>query len=304
MTIVRNLLDRVPLIYFRRWRKMVLRASALLRYPLLPLRAKPTFIVFGTHKCGTTSLYAELAGHRQVAPALRKEIHFFESPRMKKLGFGFYLAHFPLRRQLQDGGGAPRVTGEATPGYIYSRRAAQTIARRLPDCRLIAVIRDPTDRAISHYHHQARFDRESRSIEEALGQSLEEQSSHECPGPDDETWIDPKQYVGRGLYARYLEYWYEVFPADQILVVGLDDLVSDTMATVTVVCAFIGIDPPEHSSEFSKRNVGGARTTGAELIGRLDEFYREPNRDLAELLRRKQPERPLPRWLAEPTSGD
>ena len=125
------------------------------------------------------------------------------------------------------------------------------------------------------------------------------QSSHQTRGDS-----DPKQYVGRGLYARYLEYWYEVFPADQILVVGLDDLVSDTMATVTVVCAFIGIDPPEQSSEFSKRNVGGARTTGAELIGRLDEFYREPNRVLAELLRRKQPERPLPRWLAEPTSGD
>jgi hypothetical protein len=281
----------------RRVRRLGNRSKLLLRLPTAPWRAEPDFIIIGVHKCGTTSLYAELSDHPQVIPALFKEIHYFESRWRTKLGFNVYRAHFPLRHELD--GPIRKVTGEATPGYIYSRVAAQRIKRRLPDCRLILILRDPTARAMSHYHHLRRLGRESRSMGEAMDAGLGADRG-DVSNPDVgavDTWIDRTRYVERGLYARFLEPWYEHFASDQILVIALDDLITDAAPTMRTVCDFIGIDPPRTDRPFPKENVSQTKEIDPTIPPRLDEYYREPNRELAALLRQHQPARPMPPWL-------
>ncbi|MGA1051177.1 MAG: sulfotransferase domain-containing protein [Ilumatobacteraceae bacterium] len=263
--------------------------------PTAALRAEPDFIIIGVHKCGTTSLYAELSAHRQVLPAVVKEVSYFQGTLRVKLGFGLYRAHFPLRRQLA--GPVRRVTGEATPGYIYSIAAADRIRDRLPNCKLLVVIRDPTDRAMSNYDNLWRRGQEERPIGQAIRSSLE--AARTVTNSDVDACLDISNYVERGLYARFLGPWYERFPPEQILVVSLEELVADTRQTMAEVCEFIGIEPPTTDAPFAKRNDSREKHLDPTIVPELDEFYREPNRELADMLRRFQPERPLPPWLGD-----
>ncbi|MFZ8997399.1 MAG: sulfotransferase domain-containing protein [Ilumatobacteraceae bacterium] len=188
-------------------------------------------------------------------------------------------------------------TGEATPGYIYSIAAADRIRDRLPNCKLLVVIRDPTDRAMSNYDNLWRRGQEERPIGEAIRSSLE--AARTVTNSDVDACLDISNYVERGLYARFLGPWYERFPPEQILVVSLEELVANTRQTMAEVCEFIGIEPPTTDAPFAKRNDSREKHLDPTIVPELDEFYREPNRELADMLRRFQPERPLPPWLGD-----
>lgn len=292
----------MTLSYRRRWvagirrriRRLVRRLPTLMRWWSAPWRAEPTYIIIGVHKCGTSSLQVELGGHPQVVPALVKEVHYFTSRRFSRIPHSFYRAHFPLRRDLA--GPPARITGEATPGYVYSRFAAERIRSRLPDVRLLVVIRDPTQRAISHFHHELRLGRERRPLGETLRSSMATPPTA-APHRGGDTWLDRKQYAGRGLYARALAPWFELFRDDQLFVVALEQLVADPSATMTAVCDFLDIEPQSYDRPFVQKNASPRDDVDPDLIAELDEYYLEPNRELARLLRQHQPNRPLPPWL-------
>ena len=278
-----------------RVRRLVRRAPLLSRTPSAASRADPNYIVIGFHKCGTSSLHAELVQHAQIEPGHRKEVHYFESRRFRWIPYSFYRAHFPLRSELAPGpSSAAKITGEATPGYVYSRRAAERMHRRLPSVRLLVVIRDPTQRAISHYYHEQRMGREARPIEVALRASMSTPSSVESGG---DTWLDRRQYAARGLFARSLAYWYDLFSDEHILVISLEHLVDARTHTMAMVYEFLGIDPVCNERPFPRENVSPRSDFEPALLAELDEYYRVPNRELTRMLRRHQPDRPLPPWL-------
>jgi hypothetical protein len=137
------------------------------------MRAYPSFVIIGAQKPATSSLYGRLVELPCVEPATRKEVHFFENGRVHRLGLGYYRAHFPMRRRLRRADGTKAVTGEATPTSLMSPVAAGRIACALPDCRFVAVLRAPVERAISHYHHRRRAGSERRGIDRALLDSLD-----------------------------------------------------------------------------------------------------------------------------------
>lgn len=223
---------------------------------------------------------------------MRKEVHFFERDKVYRLGLGFYFAHFPLRRSVQRASGVA-VTGEATPDYLSSRSAAERVASDLPACRFVVVLRDPLERAVSHYHHRVRAKLEPRPIDQALTEAL---GSSDNPGT---AAGDEHLYLERGLYARHLSWWYDLVGDDRMLVVGMEELVDDPSSTIATICQFIGVDAVNENHRLLHVNRGGGERPSPDVERVLREYFAEPNHDLATLLRHHQPGRSLPRWLID-----
>jgi hypothetical protein len=181
----------------------------------LPL---PTFIVIGGMKCGTTSLHQYLSAHRQISTSSTKELDFFLTEQHLARGVHWYASQF-------DGGYA--VRGESSPNYTKSHLFAD-VPRRMhavvPACKLIYLVRDPIDRAVSHYLHNWAAARESRSLTEALGDFAD------------------NNYLLTGRYALQLERFLEYYPRSQVLVLSCEGLLRERQGTLSRVFRFLGVD--------------------------------------------------------------
>ncbi|MGZ9225178.1 MAG: sulfotransferase family protein [Anaerolineales bacterium] len=147
------------------------------RYATWRIRPLPDFIIIGAQKAGTTSLHAYLSQHPQFLKPYEKEVHFFDGgldPDLDnyKKGQAWYRAHFPFRRN----GSASRVF-EASPLYIFNPLVPDRMFDLLPEVKIVAILRHPTERAISHYFHEKQRGYESLPIMEAL---LEEERRMEA----------------------------------------------------------------------------------------------------------------------------
>ena len=130
-------------------------------------RAMPAFMILGTQRGGTSSLYKYLEGHPDVAASIRKETEYFS----RRFGEGeaWYRAHFPFA----IGSGARRLGFEATPDYLFYPPTPQRVARRLPGARFVVLLRDPVERAHSHYLHMVRLGFEDLGFDEALAREAD-----------------------------------------------------------------------------------------------------------------------------------
>src|ERR1044071_7027899 len=118
-------------------------------------RPLPDFLVIGAQKAGTTALYSYLRDHPAIAGPPWKEVSFFDRHFWR--GDAGYRGNFPNRlslRRMRARPGAEPIGGEASPSYMFHPLAPQRVAELVPDARLIALVRNPVDRALSHYHHE------------------------------------------------------------------------------------------------------------------------------------------------------
>src|SRR5437762_6880111 len=120
----------------------------------------PNFLILGAAKSGTTSLYHVLKQHPQVFVTEKKELHFFVKEHWYRRGMRCYARHFAPARAEH------RAVGEATPVYLCHPAAPHRIREHLPEARLIAIVRDPVQRAHSHYWQERRRLNEHRSFDE------------------------------------------------------------------------------------------------------------------------------------------
>lgn len=182
----------------------------------------PTFLIIGAPKAGTTSLAAYLAEHPDVFIAPEKEVHFFN--RNFDKGTDWYRSRFADAR-------GQKAIGEASPTYMYLPHALDRIAETLPDVRLIAILRNPIDRAYSHYWWmRAMF--ESRSFADAARAEM-----RGAPPPD-----PGRAYVLPGRYLDALELVAARFARDALRVVILEDLRDRLGEVYAEVCRHIGVD--------------------------------------------------------------
>lgn len=159
----------------------------------------------------------------------------------------------------------------------------------VPDARLVVLLRDPVDRALSHYHHEVALGREPLSFEDALD-AEEKRTRGEAermlrdPAYFGHGWWD-FTYVARGRYAEQLERWLAVFPWEQLLVLASEELAADTAGTYRRVLEFLGAGA--HDLDDYPRVYGQEYAQMApETRRRLAEIFAEPNRRLYELLGR------------------
>ncbi|MFQ5812214.1 MAG: sulfotransferase domain-containing protein [Anaerolineae bacterium] len=261
--------------------------QTLYRYRTLTAqyRLLPDFIIIGAHKGGTTSLYNYLIAHPCIAPALRKEVHFFDENFGK--GTIWYRAHFPslvskyyatrVRRQKF-------ITGEATPYYIWHPVVPQRLSQTLPRAKLIAVLRNPVDRAYSQYHHQVRCGDETLSFEDALAGEAEILARDtEKILQNDYYSFKHYSYLSRGIYIGQLEAWGRFFSREQMLVLKSEELAADPQATVRQVWEFLELPAWElkkpredHKADYPEMSTNTRK--------RLIEFFRPHNKRLYEFL--------------------
>ena len=204
------------------------------------------FIVIGAQKAGTTSLWRYLEDNEALRMPPDKEASFFSEPLYPAELRGYMRALFkdaPLRAKL----------GKVTPVYMHGTPTvpvpliAERIRETVPEVRLVALLRDPVERAHSAYRMMKRRSAETRSFPQAVEQLL-------TPAALDEARRQPEPtntYVVAGEYGRLLGAYLERFPRDQLQVELSSDLASSPAAVVDRVCAFLGVDPhtPAHLGE-------------------------------------------------------
>jgi len=177
----------------------------------------PNFVIVGAPKCGTSSLAAWLRDHPDVYVVPEKELFYFTSEWER--GQNWYEQCFAADGQ--------RAVGEATPTYLHEHRAHERLASVIPDAKLIAIVRNPVDRAYSHYWHWRERKGEEREFDEAIAPEL--------AGTDD-------VFLAPGRYAEHLEALGQHFPSDHLHVIVFDDLATDPTGVFRGACRFLGVD--------------------------------------------------------------
>jgi hypothetical protein len=267
------------------------RARMRFRTATRRARALPDFLILGGQRCGSTTLYEMLCGHPQVMAASHKEPHFFDNNHLR--GEQFYRRLFPLvahmraRRRLLGG---RVVTGEATTHYLSHPAVPQRVARMLPDVALIAILRDPVERAYSHFQLAQRNGREPLSFERALAAederlAGEEQRLLDDPGYRGEAY-NLQCYRTRGLYLGQLERWWQVVPEQRLLVLRSEDMFADPGVVYRQVTDFLELEPDDRRRGFAARNRVRYGAMRPATRAALRDFYAEPNRRLEQRLGR------------------
>ncbi len=232
----------------------------------------PNFLIVGAAKAGTTSVHAYLRQHPQVYMCPVKETNFFafEGEELNFLGgiSSGYLANFvtnisDYRAQFQ-GVNNETAIGEACPSYLYLPKAVERIKYYIPDVKIIVILRDPIERAYSHFLHHLR-DRlvTYTDFEQAL--KLESQRIA------DNWWWD-YHYVQVGLYYQQLKRYFDNFDRQQIKVALYKDLKADSLAFIQDIFEFVGVERQFKPDLSAKHNA-----TGIPRHKALDTLIKEPN---------------------------
>lgn len=244
-------------------------------------RVLPNFVIIGAMKSGTTSLFHYLAQHPQLHPSSLKEVHFFDRREHFSKGESWYRAHFPLRSEL----GTDGQTYEGSPRYLFDPRTPQRIFELIPNVKLIAVLRNPTDRAISHYFHEERRGREQRPILQALREEDEAVGSVIRNREFESPVFIHQSYKHRGLYRQQIENVLGVFPRRQLLVISSDALVNEPEKCFAEVLSFLSIDSAFRISTQKTHNAGeNRRDIDNEVYDYLNAYFATHNQALYDLL--------------------
>lgn len=247
--------------------------------------ALPDFIILGAQKGGTTLLYHLLAQHPYVEAATSKELHYFDKHFEK--GIEWYRRSFPPPRWKD---GRKIITGEATPYYLFHPPVPERMARVVPQARLIALLRNPVDRAYSQYNQQVGIGYETLSFEEAI-----EAEDARLRGERDMKFENQRagfnrqhfSYLSRGIYVDQLQRWSKFFDDKQMLVLKSEDFFERTPKTLRLVLDFLGLPDwePASSEMPEERNTGEYEQKLAPATRqRLEDYFEPHNRRLYEYL--------------------
>ena len=235
----------------------------------------PDFLIIGAARCGTSSLFSNLLKHPQICgPALpktrfsnEKECHFFD----KKLGSGYDIKWYKncFKSVIRD-----PVYFEATPNYLFIPKVPKAVFKYMPNAKFIVMLRNPIDRAWSHFFH---WKNKNRHTIEALKNKNSE-------------------YIQKGIYWKQLERWFEFFNRKQFSIIRSEDFFADPKLIITQCFEFLSLKPydlnrkaitywdPIREYLVSRRKYG---MPPPRIINWLRNFYAPHNARLEELLSRK-----------------
>jgi hypothetical protein len=244
-------------------------------------RAHPDFLLIGAKRGGTTSLWRYLSEHPDVLPLFPRREHlkgmyYFD----EEFGRGdrWYRSHFPtrVRRDRPFEWGVPTVVGEATPYYLYHPLAPVRARAVVPDAHIFVVLRDPVERAYSHYKERCANDTEPLSFRAAIAAeddrlAGEEERIRAIPGYVS-FFHRHCSYLDQGRYAPMLERWFAAYGRDRVHVEISEEMYADPQATCNRVTDRLGIrrhrlrDTAAHNAEPAPELEPAVR---AELVERL-----------------------------------
>lgn len=259
-------------------KKRVANAISTLRpMPREGTRMRPDYLVVGTKRGGSTSFADWLEQHPAVAPCLsRKGTHYFDTNYRR--GRAWYASRF---EKVSAG---HKVTGEASPYYMFHPLAGERIRQELPDVKLIAVLREPVDRLLSHYRYEVERGHESESLESAL--SLEESR---MAGEIERLRTDVNyegyayrhfSYLRRGHYAEQIAHLQALFPVENILVLQSEQMFAHPNETLATAWRFLGLEPV-HLDHLTPLNATSSRPDiESGTLAMLRDYYAPLNESL------------------------
>lgn len=200
----------------------------------------PNLLVIGAQKAGTTTIWHALDRHPDVFMSPKRETGFFYHDHLYNGGAPIYELNF-----FNQWDGQP-ICGEKTPEYLLHPKVPARIHSTLgSDIKLIAVLRNPAERAFSGYRHNLMMFRESLSFEDALNAEPERISRNPAA-------LGRFGYLARGYYARHLNAYLSLFERRNILILFFEDLMADQIAEFNKVYEFLGIDSQASDDEISE----------------------------------------------------
>jgi hypothetical protein len=225
-------------------------------------------------KCGTTALASFLAAHPEACLAEGKEAHFFDVdenfPPGTEPDWGLYHARFRP-------GPEARLLVDATPVYLYWERSAERIQAYNPDMKWVILLRQPAERAYSHWNAYRAAGLEPLELEEALAAEAARRAA--LPHQD-----RIGSYLDRGFYARQLRRLFQAVPPDQVLVLRTEELLHDHERCLERVASFAGVTPGLMPPPRVVHSTPHAAPLAPEVRRRLTEKYLDDIADLERLL--------------------
>lgn len=263
---------------------------------------KPEFIILGAQKAATTSLHNYLVQHPDFIKPLGKEIRYFSNDENYKKGERWYLSHFPSSFKSKK-----EISFDATPEYLYQPWGADRIFKFNPRIKLIAVLRNPVDRAYSAWNMYRHFFEENNNFKSIFDKpyregfennikkefylsdkfpSFQEVVENEIEKiKADAPFIEPS-ILRRGIYASQLKRYFELFPKEQILILDFQDVNKEPKKTLNQILAFIGLQPSDwnylESAPGNKREY--SKPMSSEMRIFLNNFFEPHNRELYDIL--------------------
>jgi len=243
---------------------------------------KPNFLIIGTQRGGTTSLYENLVKHPNVIPASTKEIHFFDNNFQK--GLKWYESHFKSSNQnsLTD---EKSITGEASPYYIFHPLVPQRIAKFFPEIKLISLLRNPIDRAYSHYQHEVRLGIEKLSFEDAINAEKERLKDQTKVIMNGAYSFNHQHftYLSRGIYVDQLRVWRKFFSKNQMLILNSEDFFQNAKKTLELVIKFLNLSKWDFSN-YESFNVSNNKLMDVSTKKKLANYFKPHNNELYRFL--------------------
>lgn len=263
------------------------------------LRPAPDYLVIGSKRGGTTSLHNYLLGHPGVLGLFpqsrgKKSTDFFFPSEQRRLGW--YRSHFHTgayrtlrKRQL----GHRPLSGEASPYYVWDPRVAPRIREAVPHVKAILLLRDPVERAWSHYWERRVNGVEPLSFPDAIASE-----DARTGGELERMMVDPDYYSApydfytyrqRGHYLPQILNWLAHFPPEQLLIMVSEEMYEDPQRAFDRVCRFLELPEVRLSGATRKYNSVQQGTMDAQVRRRLTAEFTEPNHALETFLGRKLP---------------
>lgn len=261
------------------------------------LRMTPEFVVVGGQRCGTTSLFKNLAEHPQVMrPGVDKGIDWFTLHYDKDPSW--YRSHFPVERLavLRTAKYGRPVAFEACTYYMFHPFAIERMARQLPNVKVVAMLRDPVERAFSAYKHElARGFETEPDFEKAL-QLEDSRLEGEIERLRDDVTYEShahrhQAYRRRGQYAEQLERLYAHYPRERVHVLESESYFTEPEREYAALLEFLGLEP-YLPAQFERHNARPSRPMPGNAREFLADHYASHNARLVEVLGR------TPRWMS------
>ncbi|MCO6173809.1 sulfotransferase domain-containing protein [Flavobacterium sp. NRK F10] len=225
------------------------------------------FLVIGAQKCGTTALYSYLKEHEEIGMSFKKEMHFFDDETLfsadKEIDYKAYESSIQVKT------GKERIYGEITPIYLYWQNSCERIWRYNKNIKLIAILRNPIERAFSHWNMSRERGIEKHTFYEAI--LLEQQRQKESLPYQNRVF----SYVDRGFYSEQIRRYRRFFDDDHILFIKYEDFKADQKEKLNSIFEFLNVDPSryDYAHKIIHKREYESKITEKERQLLLDTFY-------------------------------
>ena len=245
-------------------------------------RVLPDFIIIGTVRSGSTSLYYNICEHPSVLEAAYDEIGYFDSN--YHLGENWYRSMFPTQKMMnkirEDTGYS--ITGEDTPFYFWKKEVAERILSDMPETKLIVILRNPVDRAYSNYNLAVRENNKKLTFEEAIGEEIEFLSKNSFR----ETVDRFRSYLTKGMYVNQIKPWLDIFSREQLHFLSTEQMKNEPCETLDLVFKFLSI-PSYDIKNLQERKLANYKQMNENTREQLIKYYKSYNEEFFKIINQK-----------------